>query len=158
MTVLARAMNFYILDLYVNWVVLSIGLSPGRLYGSASSYTLCVWDMKGRIEQSNAMKFQSCLKKTYLRQEQTWTEYVICCQQSYLSFPRRCLQNFILLWSIALKTVLELIWISFKTVEPKFRTVMPNFFSNYCTLFPPPPPPYVPECVSVFTHRAGTAS
>ena len=41
MTVLARALNFDILELYVNLVVLSIGPSPDRLYGSASSYTLC---------------------------------------------------------------------------------------------------------------------
>lgn len=62
MTVLARAMNFYILELHVNWVVLSLGPSPDRLYDSANSYSWCE-SWKGRVESTgNMMKFQSCLK------------------------------------------------------------------------------------------------
>lgn len=65
MTVLARAMDFDVSELYINWVVLSMGPSPYWLYDSASSYTLDEWDMKVHVEQSNMMKFWSCLKNLF---------------------------------------------------------------------------------------------
>jgi len=50
--------------------------------------------MEGYLEQSNTMKFQSCLKN--LLESRTDMEYVICCQQSCLSFAKRCPEFYII--------------------------------------------------------------